>query len=454
MRNLDIRNLKINLVHDPYHIDDRYNDYQVKSMRLGDKQVWPCLKGHIMFTSEGQTSLFYHPSASYHKPYLEYSYDTVTWTELIEDSTVSYDIEHPLYLRGKDNDQVNSFWGLTGATTGDQTIFTFSGDRTSCFGNVMSLLNYDRDSMVVPQRAFYGLFYNCTLLVKGPDLPATYLYPYAYAQMFYGCTSLEEVPQISAAEYAYEGVYQSMFVDCTSLVEGILLKPVKTKFSTYLYQSTFYGCTSMTSMQTNFESISDCNPYCFENTFNGCTALEDISWFKVNATYNLADNCFKGTFKNCTSLSYVPDIQATYIKNSSFSNTFENCTSLVTAPKIISTNIGSKGCFEMFKNCTSLTSSPLVGPVTLSVNGTEGTQCYENMFYGCANLNYVVLRCHYLPDKTKVDKFFKNWLYGVSATGTLVICNDVNESSASLVCPEGWSISKTNLTGYKECQPK
>ena len=169
-------------------------------------------------------------------------------------------------------------------------------------------------------------------------------------------------------------------------------------------------------------------------------------------------------FKNCTSLTYVPDIQAGTIGTSSLSNTFEGCTNLVTAPRItVNYYIRPKGCFEMFKNCTSLISAPFIGPIRLyaPVSGkyTDATQCYENMFYGCANLNYVVLNCHKQLTANQqaannVDKFFKNWLYGVSTTGTLVTCNDFDDLSASLVCPEGWSISKTNLTGYKDCQPK
>lgn len=448
MRNLDIRNIKFNLVHDPYHIDDRYNDYQVKSMHLGDKQVWPCLKGHIMFTSEGQTSLFYHPFASYHKPYLEYSYDTVTWSELIEDSTVSYDIEHPLYLRGKGNDQVNSFWGLTDATTGDQTIFTFSGDRTSCFGNVMSLLNYDRDSMVVPQRAFYGLFYNCTLLVKGPDLPATYLYAYAYGRMFEGCTSLEEVPEIAEPEYIYEGVYSGMFSGCTSLTEGVIIKP-KNGFANSLYSATFADCSSLTSVRTNFEVFDNCGANCFESAFSDCTSLASIPWFNVNASYGLNDECFKSMFKGCTSLASVPDIKTSEISRGCFSNTFENCTSLTTAPKIKAYWIESKGCYEMFKGCTSLTSAPLVGPQYMYGNGNtsnKAKQCYENMFYNCPNLNYVVTGARIGLDAVTYNDYFKNWLYGTAETGILVIDNRVSISMGQYLCPSSWSVSQADLS--------
>lgn len=472
MIQLDIRNIKLNTGEGhfgPVSAYGNYNKNRAKAMYLGDKQVWPKIEGYVMITSDGTTTMLYRPDVSLNgPPYLEYSYDTVTWSELIENTTLEYDIDHPLYLRGKNNTYVNSFYGYTSMFSDDpHGIFTFSGDKTRWYGSIMYLLNYDRLSNVVPYRAFEDLFRNQELLAKGPDLTATYLYDWAYDHMFYGCTALEEVPQMAEPEYIGSYVFEGMFADCTSLTEGILLRASKGSIgilaSEGVYRGIYNGCTSLRTVKTNFEYISTAS-YGFEHAFKDCIALEDISWFKVNANLRTGEGCFREMFKNCTSLTYVPDIQAGTIGTSSLSNTFEGCTNLVTAPRITAQWIGPKGCFEMFKNCTSLISAPFIGPIFLyafkSGKYIDATQCYENMFYGCSNLNYVVLNCHKQLSAAihqaanNVDKFFKNWLYGVSTTGTLVTCNDFDDLSASLVCPEGWSISKTNLTGYKDCEPK
>lgn len=473
MIQLDIRNIKLNTGEGNFGAVSYYGNYntnRAKAMCLGDKQVWPKIEGYVMITSDGTTTMLYRPDASYSKtPYLEYSYDTVTWSELIENTTLEYDIDHPLYLRGKNNQYVNSHYGNSSVFDDDpHAIFNFSGDKTRWYGSIMYLLNYDRLSNVVPMRAFEDLFWNQELLAKGPDLTATYLYEYAYSGMFSGCTALEEVPQMAEPEYIDGSVFEGMFADCTSLTEGILLGPSKGSVGivspSRAYRAMYIRCTSLRTVKTNFEYIP-ITSYGFDAAFKDCIALEDISWFKVNTTDKLGEGCFRGMFTNCTSLTYVPDIQAGTIGTSSLSNTFEGCTNLVTAPRITSNFIGPKGCFEMFKNCTSLTSAPFIGPISLYTFGSgliSATQCYENMFYGCSNLNYVVLNCHsYINNLgfssniiNDANICFKNWLYGVSATGTLVTCNDLPDISANNVCPEGWSISKTNLTGYKDCQPK
>ena len=261
MIQLDIRNIKLNTGEGdfgPFSPYGNYNKNRAKAMYLGDKQVWPKIEGYVMITSDGTTTMLYRPDVTLNEPpYLEYSYDTVTWSELIENTTLEYDIDHPLYLRGKNNTYVNSFYGRSNIFDDDpHAIFTFSGDKTRWYGSIMYLLNYDRLSNVVPMYAFYNLFWNQELLAKGPDLTATYLYDSAYYGMFSGCTALEEVPQMAEPEYISDSVFEGMFADCTSLTEGILLRSSKGSIGilspSKAYRAMYIRCTSLRTVKTNF----------------------------------------------------------------------------------------------------------------------------------------------------------------------------------------------------------
>jgi hypothetical protein len=84
----------------------------------------------------------------------------------------------------------------------------------------------------------------------------------------------------------------------------------------------------------------------------------------------------------------------------------------------------------MFYGCTSLTNAPDLPATTLASN------CYEYMFQGCSNLNYI--KC--LATDMSATNCTKNWVDGVAKTGVFV--KDINTSWTVGISgiPFGWDV--------------
>ena len=63
---------------------------------------------------------------------------------------------------------------------------------------------------------YYDMFYGCTSLVQAPELPATTLAGSCYYDMFSGCTSLTQAPELPATTLTASCYYQ-MFDGCYNL---------------------------------------------------------------------------------------------------------------------------------------------------------------------------------------------------------------------------------------------
>ena len=64
----------------------------------------------------------------------------------------------------------------------------------------------------------------------------------------------------------------------------------------------------------------------------------------------------------------------------------------------------------MFQGCTSLTTAPELPATTLKY------ACYNYMFSGCTNLNYIKA----LFTTTPSTSYMNNWVNGVASSGTFV----------------------------------
>ena len=121
-----------------------------------------------------------------------------------------------------------------------------STNKINVYGNIMSLVYGDdfigeteiggwtfvkmfsrnpylisAENLVLPSTTlttycYYGMFWNCSSLVKAPKLPATTLATYCYDGMFEGCTSLTTAPELPATTLV-SNCYSYMFNGCTSL---------------------------------------------------------------------------------------------------------------------------------------------------------------------------------------------------------------------------------------------
>lgn len=88
----------------------------------------------------------------------------------------------------------------------------------------------------------------------------------------------------------------------------------------------------------------------------------------------------------------------------------------------------------MFYGCTSLTTAPLKLPST-----TLKHSCYEAMFQGCTNLNYVKALFIRVP-LGGVPQYLDYWLKGVAKTGTFVKNNNTEWYGQYGIVPSGWTI--------------
>lgn len=132
-------------------------------------------------------------------------------------------------------------------------------DCTSLTGTPEFFLNITGN--VVTWRAFQYMFKNCRSLTYACNLPATGGTPFCYTQMFAGCTSLVNPPEIGLTDLGY-GVTgrtsgnqcQGMFSGCTSLTSTPVLKSATLKLA--CYQDMFAGCTSLTQVTALFTNTS------------------------------------------------------------------------------------------------------------------------------------------------------------------------------------------------------
>ena len=243
----------------------------------------------IKFISEGVSTVSLIKKCDVLTDYnvsLEYSYNGNDWSEW-DFSSLSINSDGALYIRGYNPD------GFSALNT--HFSFVIKGDKVSCSGNIMSLIDYNNLPDVIPNAyCFYGLFEGCTALKTAPELPAKTLADWCYAYMFSFCTSLIKTPELPAKTLA-DWCYAYMFFDCSSLTTAPELPAMK-----------------------------------------------------------LADSCYYRMLSKCTSLVKAPELPAKTLSNWCYAYMFKDCTSLATTPELPTTE-KLVFCYEsMFSGCTTL----------------------------------------------------------------------------------------------------
>lgn len=183
----------------------------------------------------------------------------------------------------------------------------------------------------------YGMFYNCTALIKAPELPSTKLSEYCYEGMFVRCISLTEAPKLPATELA-DSCYARMFEDCTSLVNAPELPA--TELADRCYTRMFSGCTSLTKApQLPATTLASS---CYSFMFYGCKSIIEAP--KLSAM-TLTSGCYSSMFTNCSSLKSAPELPATELADDCYSAMFAGCTNL-NHIKMLAKNIQATGCLS------------------------------------------------------------------------------------------------------------
>lgn len=343
---------------------------------------------YLTFTSEGTTtiSLYNHEGNS---PTLYYSYDASNWVSW-DYTELEFSANQPLYFCGDNPVGLNS--------SSKYSYFVSVGDPFSVSGDLMSLLDKDKDLLIIPSDyCFYCLFSRSDIL-SPPELPATTLSDHCYASMFAACRKLTTAPALPATTLA-SNCYDFMFGECLSLLEAPELPA--TSLANECYTLMFYFCSKL-------------------------TAAPDLP-----AT-SLATRCYYRMFEYCSALFMAPELPATTLADSCYERMFLNCSSLSEAPAKLPATTLSFACYRtMFENCTELTTAPEL-PAAITTY-----ECYANMFSGCSHLNYV--KC-LLTEITSID-WIHSWLDGVAATGTFVKSAQMHDwTRGPSGIPEGWTV--------------
>ena len=224
----------------------------------------------IKFFSEGASIVSLVKKGDFPTDYnvsLEYSYNGTDWSAW-DLSSLTVNSGDALYIRGNNPSRFNS-------SPEAYYSFVIEGDKVSCSGNIMSLIDYENLPDVIPcSYCFYGLFEDCNSLTTAPELPATILADCCYAFMFSRCSSLTSAPKLPATTLA-DSCYSNMFSYCTSLTSAPEL-PAK-NLAEWCYSYMFFSCSSLTSAP-DFPATKLADS-CYEKMLSGCTALNDEQYF-------------------------------------------------------------------------------------------------------------------------------------------------------------------------------
>ena len=313
----------------------------------------------------------------------------------------------------------DNFKGETDLTEKDYVFYNLFNYNTK----VINVENLSLTATTLASNCYSNMFQGCTGLTTAPELNATTLANWCYSNMFNGCTSLVTAPELNATELA-NNCYFYMFNGCTSLTTAPELNA--TTLARSCYSSMFNGCTSLVTAPEL--PVTTLKTGCYAAMFQGCTSLTTAP--ELNAT-ELASSCYSSMFNGCTSLVTAPELPVTTLKTGCYAAMFQGCTSLVNAPELPATSLEMNCYGNMFNGCTSLTTAPVLPATYLEMN------CYTSMFNNCTNLNYIKAMFTTTPS----DSYTKNWVSGVSSTGTFV-----KNSAASWTTtgdsgvPSGWTI--------------
>ena len=193
--------------------------------------------------------------------------------------------------------------------------FNMTG-KLSAGGNINSLLSPDESVYknitdyttfeTANGQTFYKLFFNQTSLydVSALKLSTNKLSITCYGDMFFGCTSLINAPELPATDLANE-CYMSMFCNCTSLNQAPVLQATLLEHSCYM--SMFENCTSLVQAPVLPAVFSA--DYCYRWMFDGCAKLNYIKCLMTDTSATgctddwLANVAAIGTFE-CDNKKY------------------------------------------------------------------------------------------------------------------------------------------------------
>ena len=361
----------------------------------GKKEETPAYWGLCFTAEEAGSTVAMQAVGSAPAVTLETSFDGEIWEPFtVGGTTITLpNVGDKVYFRAGEGGNT-----AMASSTADYNKFSIITGRIAASGNIMSLLNGGAPDSILADYCYANMFNGCTSLAQAPELPVTTLADRCYTSMFNGCTSLAQAPELPATTLANR-CYANMFNNCTSLAQAPELPA--------------------TTLADN----------CYDSMFNGCTSLVNAP--ELPAT-TLASYCYSYMFNGCTSLVNAPELPATTLAEYCYASMFNRCISLVQAPELPVTTLANNCYRVMFSYCTSLTQAPELPATTLA------TFCYYGMFMGCRNIDCIECSFEAFSSATL------QWLKGVSSTGTFICptalgTNETIQRGLSY-CPNGWTV--------------
>ena len=290
---------------------------------------------------------------------LYYSLDSITWINWpISDSnvTTTLNVNANSYIYIKNGSYNTETSNMVLGNNGIGKFSITSNNYVNVYGSIQSLIYGDdtENQYIACNHCFDGLFSNNSKINIGyyTDLPAIYLKPYCYANLFKNCTRTNTfMPDLPATTLA-ERCYMSMFEGCTGLISTYINPLPATTLAPYCYKNMFYGCTGINFHQdVMYLPATKLEEGCYENMFYGCTGMVQAPMLPA---YKLAPYCYSGMFYGCISLVSAPELPATELEICCYENMFRNCTSLQKAPELPAKKLPQQAYIWMFYGCTSL----------------------------------------------------------------------------------------------------
>ena len=154
-----------------------------------------------------------------------------------------------------------------------------------------------------------GIFYECSSLSTLPDISKWNTNNVTYiSKMFSGCTSLSSLPDISKWNTNNVTDMSKMFDGCSSLSSLPDISKWSTNNVTYMSKM-FSGCTSLSFLpdisRWNTNNVTD-----MSKMFDGCSSLSSLPDISKWNTNNVTD--MKDMFNGCSLLSSLFDFSKIY----------------------------------------------------------------------------------------------------------------------------------------------
>lgn len=353
------------------HTDD------IKKVIFNGNIVWPVKLQeymHLINTYAGSNTITLtsqsasSPTAGKYATQLQYSKDKTNWT------TVNLSTSNPVTITMLEGEKVY-FRNNSG-------YFNYSDRNNNAFyttincsapydvvGNASSLLDYN-NMRTVP------LSFGC------------------FAKLFYGDPNLKYADRMTFTEQKVvpERAFYDVFHDCTGLVAVCDFNTVESTSGWGNFNSMLQGCTSLINAPNFRNLINTGERACFSWYAHDCTALKTAGSFDNLTT--VGPYGFNQSFAGCTSLvtaTYTPKLTGT-VAEYGFNRTYQNCSKLVTSHDFRNvTSVGTNAFVQAFYGCSVL--NKIVAPSVSSWSTTNFNQWLRNVattgdfyFYGTASV--------------------------------------------------------------------